>query len=1173
MAESLLLPVVCRVAGKAADVLVQSITHMWGVDDDRRKLERHLLAVQSLLADAEVKSENNPAVRRWMKDLKAVAYRADDVLDDFQYEALHREAQSHRSMTSKVQSYFFTLHNRLVFRHKASRDLKNVLDKIDGLVTEMNKFGFMERTEVPHALYRQTHSALDGSAEIFGRDEDKEALVKLLLDQQDQQNVQVLPIIGMGGLGKTTLAKMVYSDFRVQKHFDVKIWCSVSENFEATAVVRSVIQLATNGTCALPDTIELLRGKLQEIIGRKRYLLVLDDVWNEEQQRWDDDLKPLLCSSIGGLGSMIVVTSRSQQVASIMGTLPPYELACLSEDVSWELFSQKAFSKGVQEQGEFVMFGRCIVNKCKGLPLALKTMGGLMSSKQALQDWKAIAESNISDTSRGKDEVLSILELSYRHLSSEMKQCFAFCAVFPKDYWMEKDKLVQLWMANSYIHDEGAMDLAQKGEFIFNELAWRSFLQDVDVKPFSNAVVCKMHDLMHDLAKYVMDDCVSAEALIQKKTSMEDVHHMIMSSCKLEEISGLLKGTLSLRTLLTQSKLRDLKKFKLTSLRALCCIDSAFIHNPLINTIHLRYLDLSESDIVRLPNSLCMLYNLQTLRLERCCYLRYLPEGITTLRKLNHLYLCGCDNLERMPPKLSLLHNLRTLTTFVVAENGDGSGVEELKDLRQLGHKLELYNLRKLKSGSKANLHEKQKLSELRLYWGRHQDYKPSNDVISNNVEEVLESLAPHGELKILEVHGYSGHEISQWMRDPQMFRCLRALAIANCPRCKDLPIVWLSSLEHLCLSCMGSLTTLCKNVDVEGEAYNTSLQIFPKLKILELSHLPKLEKWAENSAGEPYSSVMFPQLEELRIDNCSKLAHLPESAALTHLSFSFVKRTRSFCSNDSAEGLVPMSISLGSCPSLVSLEVGMLANVVMPLDDQQSQNQRSVDTLRSLKLLGDDAFVSMFNFSKLQLGLGDCLAFVEKLDISGCDSILRWPVEELHFLPLLRSLTISLENLEDTGLSYEEILPLPRLERLYIHFCNSLLEIPKLPASLVELEICWCKSLTALPSNLGNLAKLSWFRLHSCQGLKALPDVMNGLTSLEVLTILRCPGIEKFPESFLQQLQALKCLQIKDCPELQRRCRQCGEYFDLVSSIPRKHIPAAEPKREKSLKRFLRHC
>ncbi|XP_039854981.1 putative disease resistance protein RGA3 [Panicum virgatum] len=259
----------------------------------------------------------------------------------------------------------------------------------------------------------------------------------------------------MGGVGNTTLAKMVYNNHIIQKHFELKMWHCVSENFEAIPLVRSIIELATNSRCDLPDTIELLQRRLQEAIGRKRFLLILDDVWNEDQHKWEDDLKPLLCSSIGGSGSMIVVTSRSRQVASIMGTFPPHELVCLSEDDSWELFSKKAFSNGVQEQAELAMIGRRIVNKCKGLPLALKTMGGLMSSKKQVQEWEAIADSNFSDTTQGKDEVLPMLKLSYKQLSSEMKQCFAFCAVFPKDYEMEKDMLIQLWMANGYIHEEG----------------------------------------------------------------------------------------------------------------------------------------------------------------------------------------------------------------------------------------------------------------------------------------------------------------------------------------------------------------------------------------------------------------------------------------------------------------------------------------------------------------------------------------------------------------------------------------------------------------------------------------------------------------------------------------------------------------------------------------------
>ena len=194
-----------------------------------------------------------------MRELKAAAYQTDDVLDDvlddFQYEALRREAQSLRSTTGKVLD-FFSSRNRLVFRHKASRDLKNVLGKIDKLVEDMKKFNLLQREpEVPQAQNRQMHSALDESAEIFGRDDDKAVVVKLLLDQQDQRSVQVLPIIGMGGLGKTTLAKMVYNDHKVQKHFDLMMWHCVSDNFETIAIVRSVIELATKERCDLPDTI------------------------------------------------------------------------------------------------------------------------------------------------------------------------------------------------------------------------------------------------------------------------------------------------------------------------------------------------------------------------------------------------------------------------------------------------------------------------------------------------------------------------------------------------------------------------------------------------------------------------------------------------------------------------------------------------------------------------------------------------------------------------------------------------------------------------------------------------------------------------------------------------------------------------------------------------------
>jgi hypothetical protein len=282
----------------------------------------------------------------------------------------------------------------------------------------------------------------------------------------------------------------------------------------------------------------------------------------------------------------------------------------------------------------------------------------------------------------------------------------------------------------------------------------------------------------------------------------------------------------------------------------------------------------------------------------------------------------------------------------------------------------------------------------------------------------------------------------------------------------------------------MGSLTTLCKSTEVEAEGYNR--QLFPKLKEVILNVLPSLERWMENSAGQPDSLLMFPMLQELEIRSCPKLASIPGSPVLKKLkigqccSFSIcaLAHLTALSELESDETcIVPTSMPLGSCPSLVKLKLRS------SLEDREnkSQGQRSLQIVRSLRSCDPTCFIPTSGLPKSHLRLWECFDFVEELVIFSCLELFCWPVEELRTLVCLRTLEISMcDYLEGNGSSSESLL-LPHLEKLRIYQCESLLEIPKLHAPLEYLAIIGCQNLVALPSNLGDLAKLRDLYLVCC--------------------------------------------------------------------------------------------
>ncbi|XP_056162301.1 putative disease resistance protein RGA4 [Syzygium oleosum] len=342
----------------------------------------------------------------------------------------------------------------------------------------------------------ETHSFIR-EGDIRGRDDDKKTIIEFLLDSNVNENVSILPIVGIGGLGKTALAQCVYNDEMVSKQFNLKMWVCVSNEFDTKNIVKNIIACAKEKE-PTEVSMERLQSELRTTIDGKRYLLVLDDLWNEEGERWSS-LKTLLVG--GAKGSKILITTRLPSVAKITGTAPPHLLGGLSESMSFDLLMHMACCKEEELQDpDMRAIGKDIVRKCSGVPLVVRTVGSLLS-KKSKHEWLKFKENELPDVSQREDNIKLVLKLSYDHLPSHLKQCFVFCSLFPKDYEIKKRTLVNLWMAGGFIQPSNrSQHLEDIAHGYFMDLLWSNFFQDFKKEPFTNEGTCKMHDLMHDLA-------------------------------------------------------------------------------------------------------------------------------------------------------------------------------------------------------------------------------------------------------------------------------------------------------------------------------------------------------------------------------------------------------------------------------------------------------------------------------------------------------------------------------------------------------------------------------------------------------------------------------------------------------------------------------------------------
>ncbi|PRQ20768.1 putative P-loop containing nucleoside triphosphate hydrolase, leucine-rich repeat domain, L [Rosa chinensis] len=487
-----------------------------------------------------------------------------------------------------------------------------------------------------------TSSFVDIST-IYGREVEKERLVSDLL--RKGRPGLVIPIVGMGGLGKTTLTQLVFKDEKVQAHFDIKAWVCVSEPFDVIKIAKEILELVSIESQNSSISLQKLLEDTEEHIKDKKILLVLDDVWTEYQTKWES-LRLLVLMQTCSEGSRILVTTRKQEVAQMMrATSDMITLGKLSHLDYLKLFNSVAFLDREQDKSNkgFGDIAEKIVRKCDGLPLVLKTLGSLLLHKQTIREWEEVLNSEIWKVKVVQEEVFRPLLLSYYDLAMEIKSCLMYCATYPKDFEFQKNTLIEQWISLGYLNIGGNKEEATQGREVFTKLVMRCFFQDFRQDALTKEIVgCKMHDIVHDFVQYLtQNECLTMEAKgthgIETPSANDRVHHLTVMSA-LEDllpsfISKLGNGKI-LRTLTTfGSNITAIESdliSQLKRLRTLNLSDNNMQQLPeeIGDLIHLRYLNLSYNDnLRRLPDIVCNLYNLQTLRLDYCP-LEELPDNM-----------------------------------------------------------------------------------------------------------------------------------------------------------------------------------------------------------------------------------------------------------------------------------------------------------------------------------------------------------------------------------------------------------------------------------------------------------------------------------------------------------------------------------------------------------------
>ncbi|GJN10487.1 hypothetical protein PR202_ga28585 [Eleusine coracana subsp. coracana] len=1023
--------VVKTTSDKLSSAITEQAGLLWNFSNDLMDMKDTMESMDTVLKDATKQSVKKESVRLWLNRLEHSALDISDMMDDY---------QDTEEMPGRC-SCLTVAHKKMVLANKT----KNMRKKLRKINEERQNFDFTLSigTSLEHQHYDHSETTtVRNEAKIVGRDKEKKEITDLLSASCSNDGTMILPIYGLGGIGKSTLAGLVYNDNQF-KQYDYRVWVYVSQVFNLNKIGRSIIsQLPAEADQQNTNELHMIYQCLDNLLPGKKILIVLDDIWEEDDYELEK-LKSMLHVDKEGSMVDVIVTTRTECVANKICTNESYKLQPLKDDVCWDIIKRSSRFKDKSNKEKLEHIGLDIAKKCGGVALAAQALGYVLKSKD-LHGWSEMNNSDIWNESSEVDnsqylKVLPSLKLSYERMLPIPRLCFSYCAIFPKGNDINEDDLIHQWVSLGFINKP--LD----GKEYIRQLLGMSFLQHSKLPLISGKHVVRynMHDLVHDMATFVNNDkltvidatkennanfseCYSIllpdsigqlkqlKCLIAPKAQNERLPQPIVALTKLQYLN--LHGS-SLISVLPKSigKLGSLAYLDLSDcsgiselpesfgdLRTLVHLDMSDgnLHDAMRNLTNLKYLGLSRG-------SIRALFGDEIVESSGCI------DFIGNLTNLEHLDLSYNDELTNLPESIdqatSLLHYSLALPFFKVRADDvnacsnlpllDDANVCELRIVS-------LENVRSLEEARKVKMLDKNNLSTLTLAW----TLRATRFFDDKNL---LEQLEPPRGLKDFCLKGYSTPGFPSWLMGishhlPNLVR----ISLDALRTCSNLPpLGQLANLEWLHLENCPRVTKIDKDF-CRGEG------AFHRLSKCSLHDMEGLDEWITTySAKNGVEEFMFPMLDELAIEGCPRLRLKP-------------------------------------CPPAFRKCTIERSDLVISSLEEVSKNGRITYSTPSTMLwvqISDSSSLQVFHhFPALQ-----------DLKISVC--------------PCLTSLPCSMQNLVS-------------LQSLELYVCNNISALPEWLGNLSSLKflnINQCNSLKFLPLCIEKLTSLQKLRVVGNQELK----------------------------------------------------------------------------------------